>query len=46
MLDIVVENDLYVDILNYDIDTVVFTIRDEHSKIQDLDFEFKFANKY
>jgi len=39
-------NDLYVDLLDYDEETVVFIVRDENSRINKEDFEFIFANKY
>jgi len=46
ILEIVLENDLYVDLLDYDEETVIFIFRDENSKINDETFEFVFANKY
>ena len=41
-----VKNDLYVDILEYDGDTIIFYVRDENSKINGEDYIFKFANRY
>ncbi len=46
ILDIVLENDLYIEMIDYDKETIIFIIRDENSKIDDESFEFKFANKY
>ncbi len=46
MLDIVIESDLYVDMIDYDEETVVFIVKDKNSKIDDVAFEFIFANKY
>ena len=46
ILDIALENDLYVDMLDYDEETLIFVIRDKTSKINEKDFEFIFANRY
>lgn len=46
ILDIVLENDLYTEMIDYDEETIIFIIRDENSKIDDKSFEFIFANKY
>ncbi len=46
ILDISLENDLYIDMFDYDEETVIFVIRDENLKINEEDFEFMFANKY
>ena len=46
VLDISVENDLYVGMLYHDEETIIFVIRDERSKINKKTFEFIFANKY
>ena len=46
ILDVALENDLYVDMMDYDDETVIFIFRDENSKINNKTFEFVFANKY
>jgi len=46
MLDIALEKDLYVNMIDYDNETVIFIFRDENSKLNDINFEFIFANKY
>ena len=46
ILDISLKNDLYVDMMDYDDETVIFIFRDENSKINNETFEFVFANKY
>lgn len=38
--------DLYVEMNEYDSETIIFTIRDEKSQINNLDYRFNFANKY
>ena len=43
ILDISLENDLFVDISNYDEETVIFVFKDENSKINNDTFEFVFA---
>jgi len=40
------ENDLYIDIFDYDDSTVIFTITDENSKINNQTFIFVFASQY
>ncbi len=40
------ENDLYIDMYNYDKNTVIFTIRDENSKLNSESYKFSFANNY
>tara|TARA_Y100000310_G_scaffold343977_1_gene454327 strand:+ start:1352 stop:2083 length:732 start_codon:yes stop_codon:yes gene_type:complete len=46
LLDISLENDLYVDMLDYDDETTLFIFRDENSKINNETFVWIFANKY
>jgi len=46
ILDVSLKYDLYVDMFDYDEETVIFIIRDETLKINEEDFEFMFANKY
>ena len=46
LLDISLENDLYVDMMDYDDETTIFIFRDENSKINDETFVWAFANKY
>lgn len=46
LLDISIENDLYVDMLDYDDETTLFIFRDENSKINNKTFVWVFANKY
>ncbi|MEK0336615.1 MAG: hypothetical protein QQN41_04175 [Nitrosopumilus sp.] len=45
-LDMSIQNDLYVDMISYYNKTVVFTFRDENSKLNDKPLEWVFANKY
>jgi len=45
LIDLGIENDLLIDLLNYDEETTVFTIRDENSIINNRPYEFKFAIK-
>ena len=44
--DLANEKDLYVEMNDYDSMTIIFSIRDENSKINNEDFVFNFANKY
>lgn len=46
ILDVALENDLYVNLMDYDEETVVFIFKDENSKINNETFKFVFANKY
>ncbi|GAG34547.1 unnamed protein product, partial [marine sediment metagenome] len=46
ILEVSLENDLYVDMMDYDDETVIFIFRDENSKLNEVVFEFVFANKY
>tara|TARA_Y100000031_G_scaffold84433_1_gene92856 strand:+ start:2465 stop:3124 length:660 start_codon:yes stop_codon:yes gene_type:complete len=46
LLDISLENDLYVDMMDYDDETTIFIFRDENSKINNETFIWVFANKY
>jgi len=46
ILNVSLENDLYVEMMDYDDETVIFTIRDENSKLNDEAFVWRFANKY
>ncbi len=46
ILDISLKEDLYIDMIDYDSETVVFLFRDEYSKINNETFEFVFANRY
>ena len=46
LLNISVKNNFYADIIVYDNQTVIFSFRDEKSKIDDKAFIFAFANKY
>jgi len=41
-----IENDLYIDMENYDDDTVIFTIKDNQTLIKNQPYKFVFANKY
>jgi len=41
-----VENDLYVDIYDYDNETVIFRVIDENSTVNNQDLTFNFVNKY
>ncbi len=40
------EKDLYIEMFDYDEKTVIFTILDQNSKVNDEDFRFYFANRY
>lgn len=40
------ENDFYIELTDYDIETIIFTITDPNSKIIGQDYKFTFANKY
>tara|TARA_Y100000310_G_C20608810_1_gene776933 strand:- start:536 stop:1261 length:726 start_codon:yes stop_codon:yes gene_type:complete len=44
--DIVTRNDLYVEMFDYDNETIIFTFRDENLKLNDEFLEFSFANRY
>jgi len=46
LLDISETNDLFVDMFDYDEETVIFIFKDENLKLNDADFEFIFANQY
>ena len=46
LLDISLENDLYVDMMDYNKEITIFIFRDENSKINDETFVWAFANKY
>lgn len=46
ILDVSLENDLYFDMIDYDDETVIFIVRDENSNVNDVLFEFVFANRY
>jgi len=46
ILDVTLANDLYVDMMDYDNETIIFTFRDENSVINNKTYEFVFANKY
>ena len=46
MLEISERNDLYVDMGDYDDKTTIFTFRDKNSKINNVSFEWIFANEY
>ncbi len=46
ILDITLENDLYVDMVDYDDETVVFIVRDETVEMEGVFLEYIFANKY
>ena len=41
-----IENDFYVEVRNYDDNSIIFIFKDENSIINDGHFVFKFANKY
>lgn len=45
LVNLGIENDLYVDMIDYDEDVIIFTIRDENSNIDNGFYEFKFAVK-
>jgi hypothetical protein len=44
--NIITENDLYLDMTSQDNETIIFQIIDENSKINEVPYEFYFANKY
>jgi len=44
--DVALENNLRVNMENYAENTIFFTVVDESSKIDEENFEFRFANKY
>ena len=44
--DIATKNDLYVEMFDYDNETIVFNFRDENLKINKEFLEFNFANRY
>ena len=46
LLDISLRNNLYVDMMDYDDETIIFIIRDEESIFENKTFEYIFANKY
>jgi len=46
LLNISETHDLYVDMFDYDNETVIFIFKDENLKLNDVAFEFVFANKY
>tara|TARA_Y100000310_G_scaffold344163_1_gene455466 strand:+ start:1400 stop:2134 length:735 start_codon:yes stop_codon:yes gene_type:complete len=46
LLNVSLENNLYVDMFEHDNETTIFTFRDETSKINDETFVWTFANKY
>lgn len=46
LLNISETHDLYVDMFDYDNETVIFIFKDENLKLNDVAFEFIFANKY
>ena len=46
LLDYALENDLYVEMFDYDSDSVMFIIRDENSLINEKPYEFVFVNRY
>ena len=46
LLDVTTQNNLYINMTNYDENTIFFTVIDENSKINEENFEFKFANEY
>ncbi len=46
LLDVTLENDLYVDMIDYDERTTIFLFRDENFKINNETFVWVFANEY
>lgn len=46
LINLGIENDLFIDMFNYDENTIIFTIRDENSIMNNRPYEFKFAIKY
>jgi len=46
IFNIALENDLYIEIMEYDEENIIFIIKDENSKIDNKVFEFVFVNKY
>lgn len=46
LLNVSVKNNFYADMIDYDNETVIFSFRDEKSKIDDKMFILAFANKY
>jgi len=46
LLNISETNDLYVDMFDYDDETVIFIFKDENSELNDVAFEWVFANEY
>ena len=46
LVDIGIENDLSVDMFNFEPDSVIFVITDKNTQIYKEDYEFVFANQY
>jgi hypothetical protein len=46
IVDLALKNDLYVEMQDYDDETVIFTFRDENIKLNEEDYRFTFANRY
>tara|TARA_Y100000034_G_C6886885_1_gene407312 strand:+ start:87 stop:818 length:732 start_codon:yes stop_codon:yes gene_type:complete len=46
LLDISLENDLYIEMFNHDNETIIITFKDKNSKINNETFVWIFANKY
>jgi len=44
--DVALENDLYVNMYDYNNETIILNFRDENSVINELPFEFTFADNY
>ena len=44
--DFASKNEVYINIMDYDDEIIIFTIIDSNSKIKGEDYEFVFANKY
>jgi len=46
LLKLSLENDFYIDMIDYDKSSIVFIFRDEKSRMNNEDFRYIFANKY
>ena len=46
IINLAIENDVYINMDNYDNITVIFTITDKNQQIKDRPYEFTFLNKY
>jgi len=46
ILELSLENDLYIEMMDFDEETTIFIFRDENSELNNNFFELRFANKY